>query len=90
VNLLDLVRDDLLTLVWWSLPLVCAAAGAAVGVGWLAARLGLANDPGPVMVARWAAVFAVFWVFGGTVVDEFTTMTREHWEGLGDVGAPQE
>lgn len=87
-DLLDLVRSDLLTLVWWSLPLVVGAAGAAVGVGWLAARLGLANDPVPVMVARWAAVFGVVWVFGGVIVEELTTITREHWEGLADVGAP--
>ncbi len=82
MTVLDLVRDDLVALVALSLPLVAAAVAAAVAVGWLAARLGLASDPIPVMVARWLAVGLIVWTMGDAMATEMIELTRIHWQQM--------
>ncbi len=88
MSVLDLVRDDLFALLWLSLPLVGAAVGAALSVGWLAARFGLGHDPVPVMVARWAAVGAVLWFMGEPMVGQLQEWTQLRWQQLEHVGGP--
>lgn len=81
----ELVQEGLVRALWLVAPVAGAAAGAALVVGWLAHRLGVA-DPVPVLVARAAVVLALVGWFGPGAFAELAAWTRALWSELPAIG----
>ncbi|WAS93034.1 hypothetical protein [Nannocystis punicea] len=85
---LEAIREGLAQTAWLVAPAAGAAAGAALGIGWLCHRLGV-TDPAPVLLARATAVLAVVWWFGARWLSAGAEYTRGLWALLPEIGRGQ-
>lgn len=81
----ELLREGAALVIGMLAPAAGAAVLAALVVGWLMQRLGVA-DPTPVLVARAAAVVAVLAWFASRWLSEGAAWTRGLWSALPAIG----
>jgi flagellar biosynthesis protein FliQ len=81
----DLVRDGLIGAVVWIVPLALAAVGAALAVGALLQRLGVA-EPSVVLVARAVAVLAALALTSSTLATRAAELGRVSFSQLVPIG----